>query len=281
MNTSCQSVALSNMDEKRNAIIQQLDEECLAIHSHAESSARAFYSHLSSCIPVWIKGYRCRHQVDNIFRLKSQAEAYTEELAESLQSDIKGETRNWVESQFVPLVQREITTLAQAVNSDTQEYFYQLSNLSVPVGVSKNTIVKSATPSKGNRIISAGASLLVGDLSGAIMGGAGGSDAMFKTVGCELGAGVMLGIVSLFTPVGLAALVAGAIASAFVGGTWALSSVESTIRKTLVKKTQEGINSEEHTKQFLQAIHSKIDSYLNVIREDVNHNLQSYFNYAF
>ena len=275
MRTYNYSDDLSNIETKNDIIIQQMNEGFQAIHSHAESSARAFYSELATRIPIWINEYKCYHHVDNIFKLRSQVNAYTEELVDALQQNVTNETKEWVEHKFVPLVQREITTLSQAVNSQTQAYCHQLNQLNIPMEINKNSIVKSTTPSSSNRVISTGASILIGDLGGAIMGGAGGSNAMLKTMGCEFGAGIILGVASLFTPVGLAALVVSAILSAFVGGAWALSSIEKNVRKTLVKKTKENVFSTGKTDQLLRAIHAKIDSYLNIMQEDVNRNLQS------
>lgn len=274
MRTYNYSDDLSNAEAKNDIIIQEMKEGFQAIHSHAESSTRAFYSELATKIPIWINEYKCYHHVDNIFKLRSQVNAYTEELVDVLQRNVTKETKDWVEHKFVPLVQREITTLSQAVDSQTQAYCHQFNQLSIPMEISKSSIVKSTTPSSSNRVLSTGASILIGDLGGAIMGGAGGSNAMLKTMGCEFGAGIILGVVSLFTPVGLAALIGSVIVSAFIGGTWALNSVEKDIRKKLVKKTKENINSKEKTDQLLRAIHTKIDSYLKIIQEDVNKNLQ-------
>lgn len=273
MRTLNNSVVLSEEEVKNNIIIQQMEEGCRTIHSHAESLALAFYSNLMTKIPVWINEYRCYHHVDNIFKLRSQVSAYTEELVDALQRNVTKETKEWVEQQFVPLVQREMTTLSQALDSRTQSYNDKLDQLSIPMDISKASIVKSTTPSTGNRVLSTGASILVGDLGGAIMGGAGGSGAMLKTMGCEFGAGMALGIVSLFTPVGLAALVGSAILSAFVGGAWALSSVEKDVRKTLIKKTKENISSTEKKNKVLRTIHTKLDCYLDNIREDVKREL--------
>lgn len=267
------SVTFSNEEAKNSIIIQQMEEGCRTIHSHAESLALAFYSNLMTKVPVWINEYRCYHHVDNIFKLRSQVNAYTEELVDALQRDVTKETKEWVEQQFVPLVQREIMTLSQALDSRTQLYNNQLNQLSIPMDISKTSIVKSTTPSTSNRVLSTGASILVGDIGGAIMGGAGGSGAMLKTMGCEFGAGMVLGVVSLFTPIGLAALVGSVILSAFVGGAWALSSVEKDVRKTLIKKTRENISSTEKKNQFLRTIHTKLDFYLDIIREDVTRKL--------
>ena len=265
MNTSNNMVP--TMNNGMDIIFQQIEEEKKAIHFHAESSALAFLSKLSSSIPVWINGYNCSHHIDNIFKLQSQVSEYTEELINYLQNDIRKETQKWVEEQFVPLVHSEITTLSQAVDSDVNTSDDQLNELSVSVEINKNSIVKSATPSKGNRILSTGASILMGDLGGAIMGGAGGVDAMLKTFGCEFGAGLILGVITFIAPIGLAAMVTSAIVSTIIGGSWALDSVEKKIRKNITEISRDAISSEQRKDELLNTINNKIDNYLIFINE--------------
>lgn len=274
MRTYNYSMVSCNEGTKNDIILQQMEEGFKAIHSHAESSARAFYCKLATQMPIWINDYTCYHHVDSIFKLNSQVKAFTEELVDGLERKVRRETNEWVQQQFVPLVEREINTLALALNAQTQSYGNHLSQMYIPMDINRSSIVKSTTPSTGNRVLSTTGAILIGDLGGAIMGGAGGSDAMFKTMGCEFGAGVLLGIISIFTPVGLAALVASVIISAFVGGNWALSSVEKDVRKTLAKKCKESINSTESMDNFLNTVRIKLDDFLDKIRTEVSQNLQ-------
>lgn len=267
MKQTCNSLTQSRMEDVRHLICNQVEKGCTAIHSHAETSVRAFYKELSSKIPGWVENYRSFHHVDSIFKVKSQSEAYAEELVDSLQNYIKGETQTWATTLFVPMIAREINNLRCAIDKHAAMMNDPLGHISVTIDLNKNAIVKSSTPSAKNRALSTGASLLIGDWGGAIMGGVGGSDAMIKTMGCELAAGITLGIIALFTPVGLAALVGSVIASAFVGGTWALDSVEKKIRKTIVKNSVEYLNSPKEMNKFMNVMHGRIDDLLTPLRK--------------
>ena len=268
MNRVYNTMTRSRTDDMKNFIRQQVEQECEAIHSHAEISARAFYKELASKLPGWVDNYRSLHHVDDIFKVKSQSKAFTEELVNSLQCFIKEETNVWARTHFIPMVGREIYNLRCSINHHARMLHEPLGQVNVSIDIDKSAIVKGTIPSAKNRVLSSGASLLIGDLGGAIMGGVGGSDAMLKTMSCEFLAGITLGILSLFTPVGLATLIGGVITSAFVGGTWALGSIENKIRKAVVKSSIEHLNSPREVDKFMKVIHIKIDSLLNPLRQD-------------
>lgn len=272
MNQTSYTMNEGRLEDMRLFISQQVEKGCKAIHSHAEISVKAFYNNLASKIPEWIENYKSYHHVDNILKVNSQAKAFTEELVDSLQSHIKNETKTWAEKSFVPMVGKEISTLTYSINNQANVSHEPLEQINVSIGLNKRAIVRSTTPSAKNKIISTGASLLIGDLGGAIMGGTGGSDAMLKTMGCEFAAGIALGVISLFTPIGLATLIGSVIASAFVGGSWALGSIEKNIRKAVVRSCLENLNSPQEVNNFIDVIHKKIDCLLNPLRQEMAEN---------
>ena len=255
----------------KKALIDQLfTEECNKIYDRVLRVSDAFYNDLENNIPRWINEAKCSNNISNIFKVKSQAEAFTSELVTISSDKIKTKTEEWVENHFIPVLKSEIKTLTQTMDSHTNTYMNELSNLRVSLNIDQQNIVKNTTPSKANRALSAGASLLVGDLGGAIMGGAGGFDATLKTLGCEAGAGVILGIISLFTPVGLTAFVVGAVLSVLVGSNWSLNSMESKIRKEVSKNMVENIKSESNKERFKMMIISNVDKSLSELRRNIN-----------
>lgn len=262
MNKVCDVMATNNTVGLEVLISQQVEKECAAIHANAEITARAFYKEMAAKIPGWVENYSSLRRVDNIIKIKSQAKLYTEELVESLLGFIKNETQAWAREVFIPMIGKEIYNLSSSLNNHAKVAHESLEKMNVSIDIDKNAIVDDSTPSAGNKILSSGASLLIGDIGGAIMGGVGGYDAMLKTMGCEFAAGLTLGIISLFTPVGMIAFVGSIIASAFVGGSWAMSGIEKNIRKAVVKCSLENFNSPQEIDKFIGIMHGKIDSLL-------------------
>ena len=104
------------------------------------------------------------------------------------------------------------------------------------------------------------------------MGGAGGFDATLKTIGCEIGAGVILGVISLFTPIGLTAMVCGVVLSTLVGSKWSLSTMEDKIRKKVAEKMVESIKSEENKMKFNEMIIANVNKSLDELRKNIDTN---------
>ena len=259
----------SQTQDKKTLIDQLFNEECDKIRDRVLRVSDAFYCDLQSSIPQWIKGAQCSTKISNIFKAKSQATDFTSQLVRICSDKIKYKTTEWVNKHFIPMLMSEINALAQTMSSKTSTYEQELANLRVSMDIDQQGIVKNATPSRTNRALSAGASLLVGDVGGAIMGGAGGLDATLKTIGCEVGAGVILGVISVFTPVGLTAMVVGVVLSALVGSKWSLSTMEDKIRKKVSEKMVDSIKSTGNKEKFNKAIINNVNRSLEELRNNV------------
>ena len=257
----------------KNGLINQLyNAECDKIRDRILRVSDAFYYDLQSSIPLWIESAHCDTEITNIFKAKSQATEFTSKLVKSCSDKITVKTEEWVKNRFVPMLTKEINTLAQTMDSKTNTYEDEFTALQVSVDVDQEGIVEDATPSKTNRVLSAGTSILIGDLGGAIMGGAGGFDATLKTIGCEVGAGIILGVASLFTPIGLTAMVVGVVLSAFVGSKWSLSTMEDKIRKKVTEKMVVSIKSSTNKKKFNEMIIANVNKSLDELRKDIDTN---------
>lgn len=255
---------------KKMLVEQHLNEGIADIQKRITLVSNAFYSNLIGQVTGWVKNAKCQVRVNNIFRVKSQSKAYTAELIDIVSSSMKAETQTWINKHFIPLLKNEIETLSETLDTKVSTYLDELEHLKVTLNLNQHKIIDNTTPSTTNRVLSSGASLLVGDIGGAIMGGAGGFDATLKTLGCEFGAGLVLGIASLFTPIGLTAIVISVVLSAMVGGKWALSSIEENISKEITKEIVKNLKSEEQKNKFNQIIISNVDKSLSELKRSVN-----------
>lgn len=274
MNTTEYNQILQKTEHQTELIRQQVKEGCDEIHRHAMAASEAFYSDLVLKVPQWIREAICQNHVNNILHVKSQAKKFTEELTSILSERVKETTADWVNGRFIPLLKSEIQTLAMTFNAQTNDCYAGLRKLHVMLDVNQRRIVDEATPSTTNRILSTGTSLLLGDLPGAIMGGACGLDGMLKTLGCEIAAGIILGIVALFTPVGLTAIIVGAVIAAITGGAWALSSLETKIRNKVIEETVKILKSEEQRVAFNSLMKQQIDIALEPICKSIEEKLE-------
>lgn len=274
MNKSEYNRVLALTEERANTIRQQVNAGCSEIIDHVHVAADAFYSGIVAKVPTWVNSAHSKKSVNNILKIKKQSTVYTEELVGIIQQNLEAETQIWLKGHLGPLVTTDITALADTFNADTTSCFEQLRRLRLTLDVNQRKVVDAATPSAANRFLSSGVSLLIGDWGGAIMGGFGGWDAMKKTLICEFGAGVILGIIALFNPIGLTAIIVSMIISAIVGGTWAMEAIEGKIRTKVKEEMVKNLRSIGQRNKFKEMIDKHINKYLDCIRTDVEGRLK-------
>lgn len=251
----------------KNSIIQdKFRRGCDAIKEHGHLAMKSLFSNLDQRVGCWVEDARCRHSISSIFHVKKEAKAYTEELVGICQRKIKDATSTWVSDTFVPLMANEIYSLASSLGAEVQDYSQGLGTIRVDASVDRSAIVKSTTPSNGNKAASVGLSLLVGGLPGAIMGGFGGFDALMKTLGCEVVAAITLVVISMFTPVGLLGIAIGIVASCIAGGNMALNSIEKKIKEKVVESLRGTLKSDMILRNCSEKVDATLDSYFNELR---------------
>lgn len=267
-NSMSNEAAMAEHKAKSKMIMDRFQSGCSLIKEHGHLAIKSLFSNMDQQVSGWVDNANCRHSISSIFSLKKQAIEYTEELVDICKRRIKDETNRWINSTFVPLVSNEISSLAASLGEESQDYSKGLSTLKVDPSVDKGAIVRSSTPSDGNKAASVGLSILVGGLPGAIMGGFGGFDALMKTLGCEVAAAVALVIISMFTPVGILGIVLAVLASCFAGGNMALSSIEKKIKANVVEKLRSTLKSELFIRSCTDKIDNVLDGYFQGMTAD-------------
>ena len=129
MNKKEQSTVLSRTETISNMIADRFEQGCKNVHHAALTAARSYHSTLLFKIPSWIDDIECANTVGNIFKVKSQSQAYTEEIVEKLRERIKDDATEWAGKRFAPLLENELNTLACTVNTDTQRCYDELKKL--------------------------------------------------------------------------------------------------------------------------------------------------------
>lgn len=267
MNTSDNRALIEQTIRRADSIVRQVDEGCDSIRQDMKTTSEAFYRTVVGKIPQWVNSHVCKNTMDSIFSIKSDAKAMTEELMDVISDNLTEEAKRWSENTFVPMLENEVETLAQAVSLDLEGCLKDLDQVRMNINVDSEGIVDDTTPSSANRLLSSGGSLLFGDLAGAIMGGLAGFSGTLKTITCEITAGIILGIVALFNPVSMTAVVIAVIISSLIGGAWALSDMEDKIKKTVIEKATASLRSGSSAMGFGNMVDDEVEKYLDKIRE--------------
>ena len=143
--------------------------------------------------------------------------------------------------------------------------------ISIGDQIDNDAVAEQEKPTMVGRLIAGGFALLTGDF---ITGGLGtllGIKAMARTLVYEVIAGVIIGIVGLFTPVGLGAFAIGGITAILAGGFHNIFSLKSGIKKTIGEKFAEEISKKR--KELSRNIENKVKEELNKIKTALDNGL--------
>ena len=211
----------------------------------------------------------------SIIHLKSSIKEYTEAVIDHMKSRLSTSISSWCKQSLVrDCIEVQFSNLLLSQRGNMSSYQEDLAkvkvNLNLPVD--GDEIGNKMAPSTANRLVSAGGSLLIGDIFGAITGGLLGFKAMLTTLAAELTAGIVLGIVSLFTPVGLPAMIIAAVIAALTGAGANLMSVKSNIKKKIIEETKKalGDSKDKFSNEIFNAVKGTLSQVQTKIKDELN-----------
>ncbi len=267
--------ALSQAQEKADIINQQVENGVKDIANIAKDKGALYLiSDLIPNVETWVNEANPEKGI-SITHLRSSIKEYTEAIIDHMKSRLSSTMSSWCKQSLVKdCIEVQFSNLLLSQRGNLTSYQEDLSkvkvNLSLPIDGEE--IGDKMSPSTLNRIASAGGSLLIGDIFGAITGGLLGFKAMLTTLAAELTAGIVLGIVSLFTPVGLPAMIIAAVLAAFGGGIANLMSVKSQIKKKVIEETKKalGESKDKFSNEIFNAVKATLSQVQVKIKDELN-----------
>lgn len=267
--------ALAQAKEKADIINRQVENGVLDIAKIAKDRGSLYLiSDLIPNVDNWVNEAEPEKGI-SITHLRSSIKDYTEAVIDHMKSMIGSSMSSWCKDSLVKdCIESQFNNLLISQKGNLSSYKDDLSqvkvNLNIPIDGEQ--IGDNLSPSTANRILSAGGSLLIGDIFGAISGGVLGFKAMLTTLASELTAGIVLGIVSLFTPVGLPALIITAVVAA--GGAFAgnVLSIKSQVKKKIIEETKKalGENKEKFSSEIYDAVKNTLKKIQLKIKDELN-----------
>lgn len=272
---------LNSAKEKANLINQQIEAGISSVCKTAKDRAMLFMSDsLISNVPRWVEEYNPESGI-NILKPKKSAGEFCNAILEHIKSQMTSEMERWCkdvlnEDVIVP----RMTNLLLQQKENIEQFNNDLSQIRITLDLptTGEEISDSESASGWSRVAAAAGSLLIGDIGGAIIGGQLGIKAMLTTLAAELSAGIVLGIISMFTPVGWVGLVIAAITGAFAGGLKNIFDLKKQMKKKIAEKTVEELTKQKD--KLGNDVESKVNSALSVIRKKLSDQLNQPVNEA-
>lgn len=261
-------------------INSQIESSCVDIAENAKTEAELYYIQMVAQMETWVKDIQIDAPVNNPLKIKSQVTVYTEQLLESLKVKMQTAVKSWADDKLATSIERGVNTLALQLDDKVKDCLSSLDSVKISLDLPTEDIVNKAAPKDGERIISVGASILIGDIGGALMGGTLGFKGLIRTLTCEVVAGVVLGIASIFTPVGLPAFIIGTVLAIIAGGGWGLATIKNEIKRKVASELQSKLNNAEEKTKFANQTKQTVSGILGKIKVSVDQNLTAPINQA-
>lgn len=267
--------SLSQAQDKANLINQQVENGVRDIANIAKDKGALYL--ISDIIPMvdtWVNEAKPEKGI-SIIHLRSSIKEYTEAVIDHMKSRLSSAMSSWCKQSLVKdCIEVQFSNLLLSQKGNLSSYQEDLSRVKVDLNlpVDGEEIGDKMAPSAINRVAAAGGSLLIGDVFGAITGGLLGFKAMLTTLAAELTAGIVLGIVSLFTPVGLPAIIIGAVIAALTGAGANLMSVKSNIKKKIIEETKKalGESKDKFSNEIFNAVKGTLSQVQTKIKDELN-----------
>lgn len=185
-----------------------------------------------------------------VFHPKQSSQQIAEECSKELEIRNKQFVADWNNKVLVPMITRALkeATANMKRQFDTFSEDIQSANLALETKASN----VDTDVSTGTRVAMIGWALLTGDWITALMGGVFGAGGFGRMVVCNFAANMVLLIVGLFTPVGLAGIVIVYLGALIGGAAWNASSAAANIKKNVVKEMRKSL-AENKEKIIAQA----------------------------
>ena len=240
---------LNQAQVKATEILNQFRFSSNNIINGAKDRGRHFF--LSKILPnlqVWVKEFSpTEEQSISMWHPRRTGAAFTEACIKFLQSKIETEMAQWCDNELVSgYVRPQLESLVAQQNANLEAYEADLEKVRTDLNLSLDSeaIHEEEAAGKTNRILSAIAGAFLNPAS-LVTGGAFGWKGLVASLGATLVGGIILGIISLFTPVGIPALIITWIVSAMVGGVIAGSNIEDKIKKKIAEKTRDELSNQQ------------------------------------
>lgn len=272
-------IAQNNLNQaqaKANEIITQFKLGSNSLVNGAKDRGRSFFlTEILPNISVWVDEFKPGEgQSISMFHPKRSGAAFTEGCIKYVQSRIEAKMAEWCDKKLVQgYLYPELKRLTEQQNANLESFEYDLKKVrtNLNLSLSSNKINEEENAGKVNRILSAIAGAFLNPAS-LVVGGMFGWKGLVASLVATLIGAIVLGVISLFTPIGWPALIITWIVAALAGGGFMESNVDSRIKKKISEKMHDELSKQQElistnignaVGDILNKIHKAVEDGLN------------------
>lgn len=277
-------MAQNNLNQARTKasnILSQFNLGTQAIVETIKDRTRAYFlNDILSNINTWVNEFQpAEGQEFNIWSPRKSATIFTESCITYVQKQIETQMAQWCENQVTSYIQPELERLTNQQNANLEAYENDLQNIraTLNLSVDGSEISGNAGASKTNRILSAIAGLFLNPAS-LVAGGVAGWQGLVSSLVTTIIGFLVVGVIGLFTPIGLPAVIITFIASAILSVSVVGGNVETKIKEKIASKLSEELTKHQETMvaNTGNAVSEVIDKIQQAIANELNAPVRQY-----
>lgn len=267
---------LENARKKGEVILNQIKLGNKDILNIAVDKGRLFIIDCKEKVSDWVNSYTPKSSISkNPFMIKQSVMRISEEYLGEIKVKLEQESANWSANTLAPIIENSVKNMFIGLEKLINSYNQSISEIRLTLSLDKTgqDVANNQEPSTVSRLTSIAYTILTQDYIGGAMGATFGLKGLLKSLATQITAGIILGIASLFTPIGIPALIIGAIVAAITSAGWNFISISKNIKKEIISGTYNALSSSDQQEKLIMQITGAVEKELNKILKNVENAL--------
>jgi len=269
-------IPLEKAKQKGDLIINQIKLTNKDIVNLAGDKGRLFIIDCKEKIDEWVNNYSPTSGVSkNPFKMKESVKTLSEEYLGEIKVKLEQESAAWSKNILSPIIENSVKNMFIGLEESIKSYNKSISEIRLSLSLDKTgqDIANDQEPSAVSRLTGIAYSILTQDYIGGAMGATFGLTGLLKSLATQITAGIILGIASLFTPIGIPALIIGAIIAGITSAGWNFLSIQKNIKKKIIFETYNALNDRNQQEKMIAQITESVEKELNKMLKSVENAL--------
>lgn len=255
---------LTAMESSKRQIVDRLSIKARKATLPVQCAISDYYDDVLSNVNTWVSEFKPQTKI-NLLKLKSASESVTNEIIDHVVKKMCEFQKSWEQATLNPMITNLVEEFMESEERQLGKFFDDMDGVRIDIS---GVTAQGKKTSVWERI---GAGAVGWILTGNPLAGAtGGFNKDFaKTIAVQLGAAFFLGLLGLFNPVTLIAIIIGGIIHGIFGNQNALVQ---KIKENLVTSIKEKIRASqiESTNKLIAGIQDKFAQIIETIGESMN-----------
>lgn len=230
---------------------------------------------VNSCVEEidgWIDDYKPKTKM-KITSVKKSAEAIVNEYTRHIDEKMKVYGANFSNDTLKPFITENLSKNAKSMEGMIDDFSKDIKDIKVELKFTKEDPLNNIGKDEGSETATKIAAIIYGlatmDWATAAMTGVFGMKSLLRTLTTQLTAGIIVGIISMFTPIGWVGIIVASIIALITAGEWNLSAMDKDIKKKLKVEYRKLYSEPQRCDSMAKNIVKQIDEKMGELRNEI------------